>query len=130
MGMKQNIKNWQTIYNEAHAAGMAAGQSCIPMPMVVEQRANPFDDSSPVVKRYEPVMDGVCGFAWVSMKGNTAFAKWAKENKLTSPEYPTGVCFWVGAFNQSMTRKEAYAYAFASVLNKHGITAYAGSRMD
>ena len=49
---------------------------------------------------------------------------------LASKAYPTGLHFWVGLFNQSMTRKEAYASAFAKVLNEAGIQAYADSRMD
>ena len=37
---------------------------------------------------------------------------------------------WVGEFNQSVTRKEAYAQAFAEVLREAGVTAYASSRKD
>lgn len=121
---------WDAIYAEAHAAGMAAGQQAVPVPMVVVERANPLDDRSPVVRKYEPVMDGCCGFAWIVISGIGAFAKWAKEKGLASKHYPAGLSFWVGEFNQSLTRKEKYAYAFAEVLNKHGIKAYAGSRMD
>jgi hypothetical protein len=130
--MKQSSKHYQLryIYDQADAAGIAAGNACVPIPMSVVQRSNPFDDNSPVVKAYEPVADGVCGFAWVVIKGNTAFARWAKASGLTGSHYPSGQSFWIGQFNQSMTRKEAYAYAFADVLNKNGISAYAGSRMD
>jgi hypothetical protein len=37
---------------------------------------------------------------------------------------------WVHQFDQSITRKEAYAAAYADTLRKHGIEAYAGSRLD
>jgi hypothetical protein len=44
--------------------------------------------------------------------------------------YGGGYALSVQDFNQSLTRKEAYAHAFAKVLNDHGITAYTDSRMD
>lgn len=123
-------QDFEALYAKAHAAGMAAGESCIPVPMVVVQRANPLNDASPIVKAYEPVMDGACGFAWVSFKGNTPWAKWAKAKGVARAHYPSGYSVWVGEFNQSVTRKEAYASAFAEVLRAAGITAYAGSRLD
>ena len=112
---------YRAIYDEAHAAGMAAGAAVTPTPMYVTG----MDGSI-----FPPVMDGVCGFAWIRIKGTSAFAKWATKEKLVSPAYPTGKHFWVGEFNQSLTRKEAYADAFALVLGKYGIWAVSGSRMD
>lgn len=46
--------------------------------------------------------------------------------------YYGGTSVWVGGFNQSMQKKEAYARAFAAVVNEHvaGVSAYASSRMD
>lgn len=123
-------QDFAAIHAEADAAGMAAGQSCIPVPMVVVQRANPLDDSSPVVKAYEPVMDGVCGFAAVVVSGLSPFGKWAKKQGIMRPHYPKGLSLWIGAFNQSMTRKEAYAEGYVKVLRLHGIEAYSWSRMD
>lgn len=122
--------DFAAIHAEAHASGMEAGNSVIPAPMIVSERVNPLDDSSAITKVYQPVMDGVCGFAWVSFAGNTAWAKWAKVNRIASKHYPLGYCVWVGHFNQSLTRKESYADAYCKVLNKHGIKAYVGSRMD
>jgi hypothetical protein len=123
-------QDFQLIYGEAHEAGMAAGVNAQCVPMVVQQRANPLDDSSPVVKTYEPVMDGVCGFASIRFSGNTAWARWAKKEGLARASYPSGMSIWVHQFNQSLTRKEAYAQEFAKVLRNHGIEAYAESRMD
>jgi hypothetical protein len=115
------------LYSKAHAAGMAAGQSVIPDPMIVQQVG--LDNR--VIKTYAPVMDGVCGFAWVKIKGNTGFARWAKKAGVARSSYPNGLQIWVGEFNQSMTRKEAYAEAFATVLRAHGVVEAAGySRMD
>lgn len=126
--MKQN--NFRHLYMAAYEAGMAAGEACNPMPMVVEQRANMLDDNAPVVRR-DYVADGVCGFAWVVVRpGNSAFARWLKENSLARPHYAGGVSIWVTTFGQSMQRKEAYARAFAKVLQDNDIKANAESRMD
>lgn len=124
-------QDFDVIWAEAHANGMAEAEKCIPTPMVVQERANPMDDSSPVVKTYAPVMDGVCGFAWIGgIKGTTSFAKWAKAKGLANKSYYGGVQIWVSLFGQSMQRKEAYAHGVAEVLNKHGIKCNVGSRMD
>ncbi len=99
--------------------------------MHVVQRANPFDDSSPVVHRYAPVMDGVCGFAWVTIRpGTSSFARWVSKTGRGRKGYYGGIQIWVSGFGQSMTRKEAYADAFAAVLREAGVSASAGSRMD
>lgn len=129
---KPNYAAFRALYHKAHDAGNAAAAACVPVPMHVVGRANPLDDSSPIVKRYAPVMDGVCGFAWINVKpGNSAFAKFLKAEGLArSDSYEGGVCVWVGAFNQSLSRKEAYAHAFANVLSNEGIRAYSMSRMD
>ena len=126
------MKTAVTIWNEAHAAGMAAANAHTPTPMVVVQRADMFDDNSPVVHAYAPVMGGVCGFAWVIIKpANSKFANWCKKaNGLTKDGYYGGLNYWIGAFGQSYEKKCAYADAFAKVLTANGITAYAMDRMD
>ena len=122
---------FEKIYKLAHLAGVEAAAASVPVPMHVVQRANPLDDSSPIVKRYEPVMDGVCGFASVHTNpGNSSFALWAVQNHGWSKAYRGGVSLWVSDYGQSMTRKEAYARAFAGVLQDNGINAHAESRMD
>lgn len=123
-------EDFESIYNKAVEAGMEAGAKVTPVPMIVREHANPLDSNSPIIKQYQPVNDGVCGFASIKIKGNTAFGKWAKNKQLARPCYPTGLSFYVHEFNQSLTRKEAYAQAFAKVLNANSITAYAESRMD
>ena len=75
--------------------------------------------------------DGVCGFASVNVKpANCKFAKFLVANGLGRKSFNGGVSMSVRDFNQSLTKKEAYAYAFASVLAEHGIKAYVESRMD
>ena len=122
--------DWPSLYSEAHRAGMDAGSSSVPTPMVVQQHSNVMNDNSPVVQQWN-VPDGVCGFAWVVVRpANSPFANWLKKNNLARAHYRGGVSVWVGEFNQSMTRKEAYAAAFAQVLHKAGLNAHSDSRMD
>lgn len=118
------------LYASADAAGKAAADACVPTPMVVVERANLFDDNSPVVKSYAPVMDGACGFAWVIVKpGTSSFARYLKKIGYTRDSYYGGINVWVRGYGQSYERKRAYAAAFAGVLRDAGINAYAMSRM-
>ena len=57
----------RNLATQAHAAGMAALHAAEPTPMVVVGAGASY-----------VVTDGVCGFAWVTCKGNTKFGRWAK----------------------------------------------------
>jgi hypothetical protein len=118
------------LFEAAHRAGMAAGEAARPMPMVVQERRNPFDDNSPVVREYGPIMDGVCGFAYITVRpGNCSFARYLKKRGGYHGYYG-GTQYSVRHFGQSLERKQAYARAFAEVLSEAGIKAYSESRMD
>lgn len=121
------------ILNEARIAGLEAVQKLQVTPMVVTSHESPMDDSSPVKQEWF-VADGVCGFAWVTLRpANSAFANWLKKNhgeQWRVDSYTGGLKLWVSEFNQSMQRKEAYAYAFAGILQKYGFKASSDSRMD
>jgi hypothetical protein len=120
----------ESIYIQAHDAGNNAVTQTTVTPMIVTQTANPLDDSSAVVNAWI-VNDGVCGFASVIIKpANSKFAKFLVANQLARKHYAGGVSMSIRDFNQSLTKKEAYAYGFAKVLNDNGITAYVDSRMD
>ena len=120
----------QTIYAKANDKGNAAVEMTTVTPMVVQQRENPLNDDSRLVREYF-VSDGVCGFASVTVKpANSKFAKFLVANGLGRKAYNGGVSMSVHQFNQSLQKKETYAYAFASVLNEHGIKAYVESRID
>ena len=122
--------NEHTIYQEAHYKGNAAVEITTVQPMIVQQRANPLNDDSELIREYY-VSDGVCGFASVNVKpANSKFAKFLVANGLGRKSYSGGVSMSVRDFNQSLTKKEAYAYAFARVLTEHGIKAHVESRMD
>jgi len=118
--------NAQEIYTTARAAGLAAAAAAQVTPMIVQQCRGLFD---PTIVRQHVVNDGVCGFASIVIK-NIKFANALKKMGLGRKNYGGGYALSVQDFNQSLTRKEAYAHAFAKVLNDHGITAYTDSRMD
>jgi hypothetical protein len=133
------------IHREAVEAGMNALKNAEVIPMVVQEHVNMIDDNSPVAKQWV-VEGGVCGFAWISFKANTkenrkflaglkkaglaGEDKYEKGNIKWGKSYKSGFQYWVSQGGQSMQKKEAFAHAFAEVLHAHGITAYAGSRMD
>lgn len=124
---------FRSIYAEMVTAAKQAAQGCKPTPMIVTQRANPMDDRSRVVQSWH-VPGGVCGFAWVKMRGTSAFARWLKANGHGRPDYPTGLS--VSAYHlaleigQSMERGEAAARAAVAVLDRYGIESRMESRMD
>ena len=121
-----------TVYADAHAAGMAAGNGCTPTPMVVGQPTTPLGNDIDYEKDTYYVEDGVCGFAWINIKpARGAFVKYLKQNGIgRKDEYYGGYTVWVSGFGQSLARKEAYARAFAKHLEQNGITAISMSRMD
>jgi hypothetical protein len=121
--------NFQQIVDEAHAAGMAALNACVPTPMIVGQAAGLFGNKI-VPGTEEYVEGGVCGFAWIKFKGNTAFGRWAKKTGLARDDYPSGLYISAREGGQSMQRKEAYADAYAKHLKDNGIDAWMSSRMD
>ena len=130
-GNAVEVKDWRSIYDAAHKAGMEAGNKCVPEPMIVQQHVNMMDDNSPVAKQWV-VDSGVCGFAWINVKpGNCAFANWCRKNNLgRTDSYYGGLTIWVGEFGQSYERKQQYADAFAKVLRENGIKAYSDGRLD
>lgn len=126
----QRKADMEAAFQAAHEAGMRAGEACTPAPMVVQQHASMFDDSSPVVYR-EVVDDGVCGFAWVVLKPARGLiadlfkARGAREN------YGGGIALWCHEFRQSMTKKEAYCRAYVQEMRDRGYTGFGwSSRMD
>ena len=122
--------NEQTIFQQAKEQGLRAVQQAYVAPMIVQQRQNPLNDNSTLVREYF-VSDGVCGFASVIVKpANCKFAKYLVANGLGRKAYNGGVSMSVHDFNQSLQKKEAYADAFAKVLRDNGINAWSESRMD
>ena len=121
-----------TVYAEAHAAGMAAGNGCNPTPMVVGTPTTPLGNDIDYSKETYYVADGPCGFAWINIKpARGKLVKFLKDNNIGRKDsYYGGYTVWVSHFGQSLARKESYARAFANHLNENGIKAYSMSRMD
>jgi hypothetical protein len=111
----------KALIDKAFAAGRKAAVDCTPVPMGVTDGRTTW-----------VIADGPCGFAWINVK--PAYSRVAKAlvalGHAKKDGYYGGVTFWVGDYNQSMARKEAFARAFAAVLREAGINAYAASRMD
>ncbi len=124
--------DFENLYLRAQEIGQLAGEALSPAPMVVVERQNPFDDSSPIIRQYAPEPAGACGFAWVNIKpGNSRFANWLKKNGLARKDsYYGGVSIWIRQHGQSYEKKIAHARALAEVLSEAGIKAYASGRLD
>jgi len=119
------------IFAKAKQAGIEAGYSLRPRPIVVTQHTNPLNDNSPVEKAWYSA-GGTCGFAWVNVRPATsAFARWLAKNKIGHRSYHGGWDIWISEHGQSVEQKEAHAHALSEVLkNELGITCYAASRLD
>ncbi len=116
------MTDYGSLISKAEAAGYAALTAATPRPMIVTEARSGQE-------WFEG--EGLCGFAWVKFKGNTEFGRWMKKYGKASKSYPNGLCRWVSEGGQSVERKEAYARAYAKVLNEAGIAdAYADSRLD
>lgn len=123
------------VLDAAYAAGVKAGDACVPKPMLVADTMGP--------ERWV-VPSGVCGFAYIKLTPATQFfAKWFRtqwEAKLEqkypaisfglTASYSGGYDINVRAFNQSMEKKMAFASAFAAVLAEHGVKCHAFDRID
>ncbi len=83
------------------------------------------------IRGYAPILDGVCGFAYITIKPATgAFVRWLKSQGIGHKAYYGGWEISVREYGQSMERKEAHARAAAQYLSDHGIKASYYSRMD
>ena len=117
--MSEIFKN---LHATAHSAGMSAMNAAKPRPVVFYDAHNPSE-------RYHEA-GGLCGFAWIKFAGNTAWGRWAKKAKIARENHPSGLYVWVREGGQSVELKEAYANAYAKVLQDAGIKAYAQSKLD
>ena len=119
------------IYKEAYEAGIIAGKEAIPTPMIVGQPTTPLGNDIDFKKQTYFVAEGACGFAWVTIApARGAFVNYLKSINAGYKGYYGGYQVSVREFGQSITRKEAFAGAFAKVLNSYGINAFAESRLD
>lgn len=136
------ISEAKQILEEAEAVGQNAYENAAPKPMVVTEREDPFNDDSKVKQSWF-VSEGVCGFAWLNIPGNSWFIRALKKAGFASANinnfdrkvvfkkdsYYKGYSYWIGG-GQSYERKVAFANAFADVLGSYNIVANVGSRLD
>lgn len=150
-------REWTRLFYEAEAAGRAAADAARPPQYQAVQRANPLDDTSPVVKRWAQPFE-LCGFAEVVFRpgngkpanaakrrygyrgGNGPYAgygmgrrDWHEAVGLgeVGPRYYGGVSVSVWYAGQSYERKVAYATAYAKVLTDAGVEGvYTDGRLD
>lgn len=110
------------ILQEAHLAGLYAGNTANPTPYQIVNGDNQVIDS---------LDDGLCGFAWITIRpARGKLVAYLKKRQWGSNGWNGGWEIWVSHFNQSYERKYAYAKAFAETLRTHGINAQAGGRLD
>jgi hypothetical protein len=121
---------YAALAKKADKAGLAGAAAKTPTPMIVGTAKGLFDDTIDYTKPTYYVPSGICGFAWVAIKGNTGFGRWAKKAGIASAGYPSGLNIRATTGGQSYEVKMAYAQAYAAVLNEAGITAYAEGRLD
>jgi hypothetical protein len=121
--------DFAAIYQEALEAAKKAAEAAVPTPVgfySADLEDNPLSDVTVET-------EGLCGCAWVKIKGNTAFARWGK--KAHSWEFRSGVYGGIelsvseATRSQSIERKEKAAEAFAAVLRANGISCSVQSRL-
>jgi hypothetical protein len=110
---------YEEAFSRAVSEGLQAGYDVMPTPMIVSGY------------EHQPVMDGVCGFAWVTVRpGNSAFARWLVKTGRGRSAYGGGVQVWISAHQQSYTRKYAHAMRMANVLMDSGVVGNARITYD
>ena len=121
----------EKLLERAHLMGMDAGRDASVTPMVVGSPSTPFGSDIDYSKKTYFVEDGACGFAGVVIKpARGKFVSYLKSLGMGHKHYYGGWYVSVREFNQSLTRKEAYANAYAKVLSEVGMRCYVDSRMD
>jgi len=124
-------QDWMTaLVSIAEAAYLNAQ----PAPMAVYETAGLSDAPAPGGRSWN-VSEGVCGFAWVTIRPATSsFARWLSKNNIGYKHYISGwqipMHVFVGQMGQSLERAEAASMAVSKFLRDQGIEAQAASRMD
>ena len=121
----------EKLLEKAHLMGMDAGRSVGVSRMIVGSPSTPLGNDIDYSKKTYFVEGGVCGFAGVVIKpARGKFVSYLKRLDKGYKHYYGGYYVPVREFGQSLTRKEAYAEAFAKVLSEEGMRCYVDSRMD
>ena len=129
--MSMSKVHYEKLLERAHLMGMDAGRRVGVTPMIVGTPTELMGNDIDYSKKTYFVEGGVCGFAGVVIKpARGKFVSYLKSLDMGYKHYYGGWYVSVREFNQSLTRKEAYAAAFAKVLGEEGMSCYVDSRMD
>jgi len=121
----------EKVLERAHLMGMDAGRRVGVTPMIVGTPTELMGSEIDYSKKTYFVEGGVCGFAGVVIKpARGKFVSYLKSIDKGYNRYGGGYYVPVREFGQSLTRKEAYAKAFADVLKEVGMKVFVDSRMD
>ena len=114
--MSMSKVHCEKLLERAHLMGMDAGRSVGVTPMVVGTPTTLFGSEIDYSKKTYFVEGGVCGFAGVVIKpARGKFVSYLKSIGIGNKHYYGGYYVSVHEFGQSLTRKEAYADAYASL---------------
>ena len=129
--MSMSKVHCEKLLERAHLMGMDAGRRVGVVPMVVGTPTELMGNDIDYSKKTYFVESGVCGFAGVVIKpARGKFVSYLKSLDMGYKHYYGGWYVSVREFGQSLTRKEAYAEAFAKVLGEVGMRCYVDSRLD
>ena len=122
--MKKQTITVSDLLKKAEDAGLKAG---------LDVSTNPVTFKDVHSGQTYDVAEGMCGFAWVNISpARGKFVNYLKKIGKGYTSYQGGYNVPAGGveLGQSITRKEAYAEAFAKVLKDWGIKCYVSSRLD
>ena len=129
--MSMSKVHCEKLLERAHLMGMDAGRRVGVVPMLLGTPTELMGNDIDYSKKTYFVESGVCGFAGVVIKpARGKFVSYLKSLDMGYKHYYGGWYVSVREFGQSLTRKEAYAEAFAKVLSEVGMRCYVDSRMD
>jgi hypothetical protein len=120
-------REFADLFQRASRAAGEAYRNVTPRPMgVVEPRTG----------ESWHVPEGVCGFAWVTVRpGTCSFARWLVKHGYGKAAYGGGIQVWSSQIipndnGQSYERKTAGCEAAAEVFRAAGVKAYSDGRLD
>lgn len=134
--VKISDKEAEKLYNRAVQAGVTAVEAAIKanmiQGMIVGTPTSLFGNDIDYSKPVDYVADGPCGMASVQIRPSVGgIASYLRKKGLAKySDYEKCAYVYIGAYNQSLQKKEIYGRAFAAVLREAGIDAYVSSRMD
>ena len=104
----RGAERWQSLFDLANAAGIAAHDSTVPTPVFI--------------RGFGGHEDGECGYAFIHLPdARKDFARWLLRTGKAEKGYRRGVTINCPRQGQSVDRAYAYATAFARVLDYNGL---------